>query len=128
MAVINILLFSVLSFAFFFDFSSSTLHGDFCSDISFFSEVEYKTSSRKCCDTKMVKKCEKKTEEKCEDVGIPHCSPKPKRLGGLKKCTPVYQDFEMRDCEEVKEAVKHKKKLPECKKVTKNNCQSARRS
>merc|ERR1712096_356644 len=28
----------------------------------------------------------------------------------------------MRDCEEVKEAVKHKKKLPECKQVTKNNC------
>jgi len=130
MGSIKILLFSVLSFAFFFDYSSSTLHGDFCSDISIFSDVEYKTSSKRCCDTKMVKKCEKKQEERCEDVtelkcevvGIPHCSPKPKRFGGLKKCTPVYQDFEMRDCEEVKEAVKHKKKLPECKKVTKNNC------
>merc|ERR1712096_591737 len=59
---------------------------------------------------------------KCTTVGIPHCSPKPKQFAGLKKCVPVYQDFAMRDCEEVKEAVKHKKKLPECKQVTKNNC------
>merc|ERR1719291_447419 len=104
MAFINILLFSVLSFAFLVDEGSSTLHGDFCSDISIFSDVEYKTSTKRCCDTKMVKRCEKKTEERCEDVtelkcttvGIPHCSPKPKQFAGLKKCVPVYQDFAMR--------------------------------
>jgi len=130
MAFIKFLCLAFLGVVLFVDEGSSTLHGDFCSDISIFDDIEYKTSNKRCCDTKMRKKCEQKTEERCEDVtelkcevvGIPHCSPKPKRIGGLKKCTPVFQDFDMRDCEEVKEAVKHKKKLPECKKVTKNNC------
>jgi len=130
MGFIKFLLFALLGVVFFVDKTSSTLHG-LCSDVSIYDDIEYKpASSKKCCGTKMVKKCEKKSEERCNDVteikcdvvGFPVCTPRPKKVGGLTKCTPVFHDYDYYDCEEIKENVKHKKKLPECKTVTKDNC------
>ena len=40
----------------------------------------------------------------------------------MKKCEPTYKDFQYKDCQEENYSVKHKKKLPKCREVTKDNC------
>merc|ERR1712114_123791 len=77
-----------------FSQSEATLRGDFCSDVS---------------------------EMKCQAVAWVECKPDPNAAapGG---CHEKYKDFELKKCKTVTENIPHKKKVPECRTVTKQNC------
>merc|ERR1712096_200976 len=119
-----------LSALFLASLSSSTLEGDFCSDISFWDVVEYKSRDARCCEVGVKRSCEKKSKEvcleatelECKAIAWAECRVSVWEKNGVKKCEPTYKDFQYKDCQEENYSVKHKKKLPECKEVTKDNC------
>jgi len=57
----------------------------------------------------------------CEVVAWGACISTPTNTPGT-KCGVKYNDFAHQNCKEVTTKVDHTKKVPECKKITKNNC------
>merc|ERR1712183_415294 len=110
--------------------SSTLLEGDFCSGISFWDVVEYRSRDQRCCEVKADRRCERKnkqvcleaTELKCKTIAWAECSVSVWTKENVKKCEPTYKDFQYKDCQEENYSVKHKKKLPKCREVTKDNC------
>jgi len=100
-----------------------------CTDISFFDYISYTSTPKQCCDTSLQQVCERKSENvctdvlelKCEVLGWADCKVTAASSQG-KKCVIEYKDYDYKDCKQVETVTKHTKKVPDCKKVTKNNC------
>jgi len=124
--------FSLLSVLFFASLSEATID-DLCSDVSFWDVVEYKSRDSNCCEVKAERKCEKKNKEvcldapemKCKTIAWADCNINVWTNNNGKKCEPQYKDFEYITCQEEKYSVAHKKKVPVCVEVTKDNCVTA---
>merc|ERR1711970_1567186 len=112
------------------DQGSVDLHNkEFCVDVSTYEPVVWVERDGEECKTEFVKQCEEKTEEVCADVHETRCEVVP-----YKECkneqVPQYftetsltpKKFVEKSCEQKKKAIPHKKLLPECRNVTKQNC------
>jgi len=102
---------------------------DHCTDISYWEEVRYETTTKQCCDTKLRQECTTKNDQICQDVlelqcevvAWGACLSTPTTTPST-KCAVKYNDFAHQKCEEVRSSVTHTKKVPECNTITKNNC------
>jgi len=102
---------------------------DLCTDVSFWDVVQYRTEDRCCDEVKTENSCVSKTEELCEEVTEMKCEAtawvecKPSDSGAKSSsCKAKYKEFPQKKCKTVTVNVPHKKKVPECKQVTKDNC------
>jgi len=107
------------------------LHGDqFCVDISSFGPIEWvEEDGYEVCETPFVKKCEDKSENVCADVMETKCEVVP-----YTECTmgvvPIEftktefspKQFEPQECKTTQDTIPHRKMVPECRDVTKQNC------
>merc|ERR1712112_430059 len=116
------------AFALLFGLCHSTLD-DYCTDVSYFSSVQYTTTTKRCCETELKQVCTGKSDTVCKDVlelqcevtGWADCKSTTTSNPG-KKCNVEYKDYALKDCKEVKTSTLHTKQVPDCKEVTKNNC------
>merc|ERR1712112_338627 len=116
------------TFALLAGLDSATLD-DYCTDVSYFDAVQYTTTTRQCCETVLKQVCTGKSENVCKDVldlkcevtAWADCKSTTTSNPG-KKCSVEFKDYELKDCKEVKTSTLHSKQVPDCKKVTKNNC------
>merc|ERR1712080_802564 len=109
--------------------SSFQVIQEHCTDISFYDVVHYTTSTKTCCETNLNQVCTLKTESvcldvlelKCDVVAFTDCKQEAKTHQGT-TCAVDIKDYPYQECREVKTSTKHTKQVPDCKKVTKNNC------
>merc|ERR1719186_207899 len=99
--MMSLIKFSLLAFSTLLllaSFSSSTLEGDFCSDISFWDVVEYKSRDERCCEVGVKRSCAQQSKEvcleatdlKCKAIAWAECSVSVWEKNGVKKCEPTY--------------------------------------
>merc|ERR1712106_849769 len=106
------------------------LHNEeFCVDVSTYQPVVWVEREGEECKTEFVKQCEDKSENVCADVTETTCEVVPYKecKQGLEpkqfsetKLAP--KKFIEKACTQAKKTIPHKKLLPECKNVTKQNC------
>jgi hypothetical protein len=116
------------AFAFLTGLCHSTLD-DYCTDVSYFSPVQYTTTTKRCCENELKQVCTGKYDTVCKEVlelqcevtGWADCKSTTTYNPG-KKCSVEYKDFPLKDCKEEKTSTLHTKQVPDCKEVTKNNC------
>merc|ERR1711976_96355 len=102
---------------------------EFCVDVSTYQPVVWVKRDGQVCKTDWIKQCEDKTENVCIDVTETVCEVVPYKecKQGLEPqeysetiLTP--KKFIEKECIQNKKEIPHKKLLPECKNVTKQNC------
>jgi len=102
---------------------------EFCVDVSTYQPVVWVERDGQVCKTDWIKQCEDKTENVCIDVTETVCEVVPYKecKQGLEPqeysetiLTP--KKFIEKECIQNKKEIPHKKLLPECKNVTKQNC------
>jgi len=104
-------------------------NGEFCVDVSTYTEVQYRPEPREKCDSTFEKQCEEKTEEVCDEVTEIVCEVVPYTDCQMIMENTPYKSFKMVEkpydkieCEEGMKSVPHQKMMPECRNVTKQNC------
>jgi len=109
-----------------FDPHSEDLH---CNDVSTYEPVEWKPKDCEKCTASFPKKSVDKSEMVCIDVPRIKCE-----TIGFTECTMGMETieynatelteklFEVKECKPTQKTVKHIKKMPECKPVTRHNC------
>jgi hypothetical protein len=107
------------------------LHNDqFCVDISEYGPVVWvQEGGHEKCETAFVKKCEEKSENACADVIETACEvvPYTECTMGVEPVTYsetelIPKEFSAQECVTTRDTVPHKKMVPECRNVTKQNC------
>ena len=108
------------------------LHNEqFCVDISFYQDTKWVEEYSEECKTEFAKKCEEKSENVCADVLETQCEVVPYTECSMSiepvdysetDLTPM--EFTAKKCKTVKDIVKHQKMFPECRNVTKQNCET----
>nr|AAG54096.1 luciferase [Pleuromamma sp. CSG-2001] len=73
------------------------------------------------CARKQEQVCADVTEMKCQAVAWADCGPRFDSTG-RNRCQVQYKDYAYKSCVEVDYTVPHRKQVPECKQVTKDNC------
>merc|ERR1712025_1505667 len=103
--------------------------GEFCVDVSTFQPVVWVERDGEECNTVFVKDCQDRTEQICQDVTETKCEVVPYKECKLgqqpqefteTKLTP--KRFIEKACSQGKKTIPHKKLLPECRNVTRQNC------
>lgn len=69
----------------------------------------------------MTQVCDDVTEIQCDIVPYTECE-MGMQSTPYKSCVPVPKNFTVKDCDETPEVRHHKKMMPECRNVTKQNC------
>ena len=121
------------------------LHNEeFCVDVSTYQPVVWVERDGEECKTEFVKQCEDKTEEVCAEVTETTCEvvyalhvflyPPLSQVVPYKECKAgvepqLFSDTKLspkkfieKTCIQTKKTIPHKKLLPECRNVTKQNC------
>merc|ERR1719430_2490838 len=106
------------------------LHNEeFCVDVSTYQPVVWVERDGEECKTEFVKQCEDRTEEVCAEVTETRCEVVPYKECKAEQVPQYYSETELtpkkfieKSCITGKKSVPHKKLLPECRNVTKQNC------
>jgi len=102
---------------------------EFCVDVSTYQPVVWVERDGEECKTDFVKQCDDKSENVCADVTETVCEVVPYKECKLDvepqqftetKLSP--KKFIEKSCTQTKKSIPHKKLLPECRNVTKQNC------
>ena len=109
---------------------SVDLHNkEFCVDVSTYQPVVWVESDGEECHTLFVKKCEDKYEDVCADVTETRCEVVPYTECSMGLETQQFSEtklgpkkFVEKACTQGQKTIPHKKLLPECRNVTKQNC------
>merc|ERR1712106_690359 len=103
--------------------------GEFCVDVSTFEPVIWVERDGEECNTIFIKDCQDRSEQICQDVTETKCEVVPYKECKLglepqdfteTKLTP--KKFVEKACTQGKKTIPHRKLLPECKNVTRQNC------
>jgi len=112
------------------DPTTEELHGgQFCSDLSEYSDVDYETVKEQCCESTFKKNCTEKsktilmdvTEIKCEVKAWAECKMNWTNTEGL-ECKMKPQNYTKMKCEIETKNITHIKMEPVCENVTYDNC------
>merc|ERR1712106_894033 len=102
---------------------------EFCVDVSTYQPVVWVERDGEECKTEFVKQCEDKTEEVCAEVHETRCEVVPYKECKAEQVPQFYSEtkltpkkFTEKVCTQGKKSIPHKKLLPVCQNVTKQNC------
>jgi len=102
---------------------------EFCVDVSTYQPVVWVESDGEECNTIFVKQCEEKYEDVCADVTETKCEVVPYKECKAGQVPQQFtetklapKEFVEKACTQGKKTIPHKKLLPECRNVTKQNC------
>jgi len=103
--------------------------GQFCSDISGWTDVFYKNDTEVCCESSFKKNCTEKektvmvdvTTMECEVIAWADCSMDWKNTTGF-TCDMQPQNYTEKECEIKTRNITHTKMEPHCENVTYDNC------
>merc|ERR1711892_1451387 len=110
--------------------STVDLHNkEICVDVSTYQPVVWVEREGEECKTEFVKQCEEKTEEVCAEVHETRCEVVPYKVCKAEQVPQFYSEtkltpkkFTEKVCTQGKKSIPHKKLLPVCQNVTKQNC------
>merc|ERR1712025_195409 len=102
---------------------------EFCVDVSVYDPVVWVERDGEECRTDFVKQCEERSQEVCADVHETRCEVVPYKECRAEQVPQYFSETELspkkfieKACVTGKKSVPHKKLLPECRNVTKQNC------